>query len=113
MGYHSFGIIIGFLAIPFVIYLVAVLLAKKYKVVSWILFAVGTGLSALSLIGQQRQIGSIGLLYSGLKSLQTTKILTFLVLSVAALTLIATRASAGADEASDQSTDETQNGPEV
>ena len=113
MSSYTFGKLIGFLLIPFVIYLVAVLLAKKYKVAAWILFAVGTVLSVLSLLGQQKSINMWGSVFPELQSLQTSKILLFVVLAVVALVLIAVRAQAGANTASETDEEEQQGDPEV
>ena len=55
---YSLGLIIGELLIPAILFGIAVLLAKRSKVVAWVFFGVSIALEALSLIGQWSKLSS-------------------------------------------------------
>ena len=94
---YMIGRVLGGLLIPVVIYLIAILVAKPSKVAGWIIFAVGAGLSALSLLGESRSLTNMSTMYSSdlTSSLETAfmiKLFGIVVLTAAAAFAISRRA---------------------
>ena len=55
---YMIGNILGWLAIPAAIFLIAVLMAKPSKTAGWVIYAGGAILSCISLIGDSRRVSN-------------------------------------------------------
>ena len=96
MGVYRVFSALGANLIPLVIFIIAVLAAKKSSAAAWVLFAIGAGLEFLSLIGNgtklSRASGMVNpALLSGAKSQYALNWIFFLVFAVGAAVLIARR----------------------
>lgn len=118
MSSYSIGAILGGLLIPIVIYLVAILLAKRVSSLAWILYIGGTILTIISLVGEGKQIANVAYYFGSaaeaLQSQHTTKIVLFVVLAIGALMIILARAKKETDNTTEpDETDATQTNDET
>ena len=93
---YSAGVVLGSLLIPLVLYVIAILVAKKTAALAWVLYGAGTILTVLSLAGESKTIRLVSTYYGSsaadaIRSQHITKLTIFVVLALAALMLIIAR----------------------
>lgn len=91
---YNIGFILGFILIPALFFVIAILIAKKKAWISWILFAVGCLLMIMSMLGRGKELQYANTAVQGAAQSQNTLIwIIFAVLAVISIILILKRSS--------------------